>query len=36
MAVVVGELQPGTLGGDDRILERLLFEAITKTEASRS
>ena len=32
MAVVVGELQPGTLGGDDRILERLLFEAITKTE----
>ncbi len=32
MAVVVGEIQPGTLAGDDHILERLLFVAITQTE----
>lgn len=32
MAVVVGELPPGTLGDDNLILERLLFEKITQSE----
>ncbi len=32
MSAVVGDHQSGTLAGDDRILERLLFTAITQAE----
>ena len=32
MAVPASDLELGTLAGDDALLERLLFEAITETE----